>query len=140
MSASSSGALKAWLESQGLGISFYRDRAPDNQALPYGTISEGISITSEPAFNAHDDPEGHVREVVQVDLWEQWRNPTTGAVTESYTLADATVLALDGKRATTAPTWVGGMTVVGSVRLVEVEVNTIHTAITVEIRRTLARL
>lgn len=139
MSLTTANALKAWLESQGLGVAVYRDRLTEDKALPYITVSESISITGEPAFNSFDDPEGHVREVAQVDLWQRWLDPMSNTLGESPTLADAVMLALDGKRATTAPTWVGGMTVDGAVRLLNVEGNYVHTAITVSIRRTLHR-
>lgn len=136
MSATSAGAIKAYIETLGLGLPVFRDRAPDNQALPYITITEAISIVPEPAFNSYDDPDGHVRELAQVDLWQQWRHEG-GGVAENYSLPDALTKALDGRRTTTAPTWVGGMTVTGVVRLLELDINTVHVAITVEIRRTL---
>lgn len=139
MSATTAGALKAWLESQGLGVPWFRDRAPANQPLPYGTIDEGIAITEDAAFNSFDDPEGHVVEVATVHLWEQWRDPATGALTESPTLADAVFLALKGKRPTTAPTWVGGMTA-DRRRIPEEANNAVHNAFNVTIRRTLTRL
>lgn len=140
MSASTAGALKAYIETLGLGVAAFRDVAPDNQPLPYIVIQEGISVRSEPAFNSYDDPEVHVSEAAQVVVCQQWRDPLTGAVVESYTLADAVQRALDGKRTTTAPTWVGGMTASAGVRIPDVEDNTVRTVIDVEIRRTLYRI
>lgn len=139
MAASTAGAIKALLESAGLGIPFYRDAAPPGQALPYGTITEAISITSDAAFSSLDDPAHHVTEEVQVDVWQQWRSPTTRALTESYTLPDAVTLALEGGLLTALPTYGGHVTLAGRQRLIEADNNIIHDSITVEIRRTLAR-
>lgn len=139
MSASTAGAIKALLEAAGLGISVYRDTAPQGQALPYVTVQEGISFTDEPAFSAYDDPEHHVVEEVQVNVWQLWRNTTTRAVQESYTLADAVTAALEGAQLSTLPTFGGLMALASRQRLVEEDNNIIHDAITVEVRRTLSR-
>lgn len=139
MSATSGGAIKALLEAAGLGIAVYRDQAPEDVAFPYVTVFEAISVTPEPAFSAFDDSEGHVAEQVQVDVWQQRRNPTTNAVTESYTLPDAVSRALSGGRLTSLPTYGGHMRLIGRTRQLEDEGTVIHDAITIEIRRTLAR-
>jgi hypothetical protein len=140
VSATTATAIKALLEAAGLGITFYRDEAPPAASMPYGVVSEAITVNSEPAFSAFDDPEGHVAEQVQIDVWQQRRNPTTNAITESYTLPDATYLALHGECLTTLPTYGGHMRVLGRTRLLEDEGQTIHDAITVEVRRTLLRV
>lgn len=139
MSATTGGATKALLEAAGLGVSVFRDTAPPDQALPYITVHEAISITSAAAFPTFDDPEHHVTEEVQVDVWQQWRNPSTRAVTESYTLPDAVTAALVGGRLTTLPTYGGHLRLGGRQRLVEEDSNVVHDAITVEVARTLAR-
>lgn len=138
MANSTSGAVKALLEAAGLGISVYRDTAPPDQALPYVTVQEGISFADEPAFSAYDDPAHHVTEEVQVDVWQQWRSATR-ALTESYTLADAVALTLEGALLTTLPTYGGHVVLTGRQRLVEEDNNIVHDSITVELRRTLAR-
>lgn len=139
MAASTAGALKAFLEAQGLGISVYRDRAPEGPTFPYATVHEAISVSPEPAFNADDDPQGHVTEQAQVSIWQRSRNPDTLAKTESYTLPDAICLALTGAVLTALPTYGGHVRVQGRTRLLEDEGTTIHDAVTVEVRRTLAR-
>lgn len=133
MSATSAGALKAFLETQGLGLSFYRDGAPEGQAKPYGTVVEAIAITPDQSGDAGTNPTG--RELAQVDLWQAWRDPTTKAIVESTTLPGAVFRALHGGRLSTAPTRVYGMVVQSMVRQLERENNVVHTSITVEIRR-----
>ena len=138
MAATTAGALKAYLEAQGLGVTVFRDRAREDQAFPYLTVTEGIAVTPEETFNAFDDEDGHVVELAQVDVWQTWRNDDR-TIAESYTLADAVALALNGAILTTLPNYVGAARVASVVRLLEVEENVVHHAVTVEVRRTLAR-
>ncbi len=137
MAASTAGAVKAHVEAQGLGLTGFRDTAPQDQPLPYFIVIEGLSLTPEGVFPAHDDPEGHVNEVVQVDLWMQWRHPTTKALTESYTLPDALTKALHGVRLTAAPKAVSGLSVVSRARLLDREANTVRFVWTLSCRRVL---
>lgn len=139
MAATTANALKAHLEAQGLGITFYRDEAPPGTALPYGIITEAVTVTPETAFNPRDDAEGHVSEQAQVSIFQRRRHPTTNAITESYTVVDATCRALHGARLTAMPTYGGHCRVVGRTRLLEDEETVVHDPITVEVRRTLAR-
>lgn len=139
MSATTGAAFKALIEAGGLGVSVYRDQAPPRTALPYVTVSEAIVVTAEPAFNPRDDPEHHVAEQVQIDVWQQYRNPTTNAVTESFTLPDAVCALVSGGRLTTLPTYGGHTRMLGRTRLFEDEGTVVHDAITAEVRRTLAR-
>lgn len=138
MAATTGGAIKALIEAAGLGIAVYRDSAPTGAVLPYVTVFEAISMAPDQAFNAFDDPEGHVTEEVQVDIWQQSRNPDTLAKTESYTLPDAVCLALTGAVLTTLATYGGHVRMTGRTRLVEDD-GTIHDVVTVEVARTLAR-
>lgn len=148
MAATTAGAIKAYLETLGLGVAVYRDRAPENTPLftdagaarPYVTVTEGISVVTDPAFNSFDDDQSHVIELAQVDVWQPWRYPEpAGGIAESYTLPDAVMAALDGSRLAEAPTHVAGMRLTGAVRLLEVDDNVVHHAFTVEIRRILTR-
>lgn len=139
MAASTAGAVKALIEAAGLGLSAYRDAAPEGAALPYATIHEAITLGPEPAFSQFDDPQHHVAEQVQVSLWQQSRDPATRAKTESYTLPDAVCNALAGALLTGIPNYGGHVRVLGRTRLLEDEGNTIHDAITIEVRRTFAR-
>lgn len=139
MSASTSGAIKARLEGAGLGVSVYRDRAPEGATLPYLTVSEALFVTPERAFNQWDDPEGHVSERVQVDVWQQAREHDSRAVTENYELPDAVMRALRAAGLPSAPTHVSGVRVASRARLYEAKANLVHDALTVEVRRVLQR-
>ena len=132
MAATTAGAVKAFLEAQGLGVSVYRDQAPEDPPFPHVTVREMVSVTVDP----HGDfAASGVTELAQVDVWQQWRNPSTRAVTESYTLADAVIKRLHGAVLTAAPKHAYGCRVVGATRLIEQDENVAHTAVTIEIRR-----
>lgn len=138
MAASTAGAIKALVEGAGLGVPAYRDEAPAHSTLPYVTIIERIALIPDGIDGRFDRDSGpHTgRETVQVDLWEQWRNPSTGAVSESYTLSDALTRLLDGAALPVAPTLVWGVKFISSRRLPpELEANLVHTALTLEIVR-----
>lgn len=138
MAASTAGALKALIEAGGFGISAYRDEAPGGTAPPYVTILERIALVPDGIDGRYDRASGphSGRETVQVDIWEQWRDPTTHALTESYTLSDALTRLLDGAALPVAPTHVWGVKFISGRRLPpEQEANLIHTALTLEIIR-----
>lgn len=150
MSATLSGAIKAHLEAQSLGIAVFRDEVSRGQSYPYVTIREGIALTQEPAANAfsHDHA---VIELVQIDLWMQKRHPLSQAVTENYELPDAVTKAVNGVNLATAPKKVYGMKVVGRTRLPDHQTREgaqsrstpstpsglVRYSITVEVKRTL---
>lgn len=140
MSATTAGALKAFLEGLGLGIEAHRDIAPSAATLPYVTIREQVSMEPEIAFNQASDEDGHVREQVQLDLWQQWRDPSTKAKTEDPELPDAVVDALRNVVLETSPTRSMPIRVTSCIRLFEQDANLVHHAITVEVPRTLTRL
>lgn len=137
MAASTAGALKAYIEGLGLGVPAYRDDRPKGQEVPFIQISEDISTVPDGVFNAYDDPEGHVSELVQVDYFQRRRHPTTGATVESNTIPDALMKALNGCQLPAAPKHVSGVQVVSRNRLVERENNVVHHAFTVQVRRVL---
>lgn len=139
MSNSTGAALKALLEGASLGLAVYRDQAPEKFTYPYATVSESISVVDEEAFNAWTDPLGHVREEVDIDLWQEWRNPKTKAMVEDPALADEVYQVLRAASLPTAPTYVAGLTVTGVRRLFEPENNVVHHVISCEVRRVLAR-
>lgn len=139
MSASTGGAIKALLEAAGLGVPVYRDSAPPSAGLPYIVVHECITLAPELAFNPRSDAAGHVIEEVQVSVWQRRRDPTTSAISESYTLPDAVCAALHGARLTTLPTYGGHTRMTGRTRLFEDDGSVIHDPITIEVRRTLAR-
>lgn len=147
MAASTGGALKALVEGLGLGLSAYRDMPPGNTdgsdlPRPYVTIIEGIHVLPDPM---EDGTPTTAVETAQVDLWQDWRdiNPasvTYGQLLESYTLAPALIKGLHLKRMASIGTpaqLVYIVRVTGSVRLLEMEENTVHHALTVEVNREL---
>jgi hypothetical protein len=140
MAATTAGALKALIEAGGLSLSAYRDEAPDDTTLPYVTITERIALVPNGVDGRYDRSSSsgpHTgNETVQVSLWEQWRHPTTKALTESYTLSDALVRLLDGAALATAPTHVWGVRFLSSRRLPpELESNLVQTALTLVVVR-----
>jgi hypothetical protein len=137
MAATTAGALKAYLEAQGLGLAVFRDDAQTGQALPYATVTEAVTVTADGAGDTGDTGAArYVTELAQVDLWQTWR-AENGAIAESYTLPGAIVRCLQGAQLTSAPTRVYGCTVDSMVRLLERDTNLVHHAVTVRIRRAL---
>lgn len=105
--------------------------------MPYGTIAEGISVTPDQSGDFGDsNAQKTATELVQVDVWQPLRKDD-GTAGESYTLVPTVTKALHGARLATAPTRVYGCLVDSSVRFVERDSNTVHTAITVRLRRAL---
>lgn len=136
MAATTAGAVKAYVETLGLGVSVYRDTAPKDATLPYVTVQERVSMT--PDASGDNGAGATAAEQIQVDVWQRWRNPSTNAVEESYTLADAVARGLHGA---SLPV-VGDRHVYGArfdfaVRIVEHDTNVVHDALTVTVRREL---
>lgn len=136
MALTSSGALKAQIESLGLGISAYRDEPPAGTLRPYVTITEEIALVPD---SLEDGTMTTGVETAQVDLWQNWHDPTSGAVVENYNLAPALKRGLHGVR-------LGGLigtkviymaAVRTSLRLPEPAANVVHHSLTVEIWREL---
>ena len=134
MAATTGNAIKALIESLGLGLAAYRDGAPDNQLSPYVTILDGLAVT--PDDHADGGTGGTCTETVQVDLWEDWQD-ADGNVVESPVLAPSVVRGLHGAKLDSSPNRVHGVVVVSKRRLLEPDTNTVHTAITANVRRDL---
>lgn len=137
MSATTAGALKSFLESQGLGVPAYRLNAPENQAPPYLTIQEAVSVVPHPDDNPWwDEAESIVVEEAQVDVWQKRKNDDN-TVAESYTLPASVARALHGGLlGTAAPTKVWGMSLVDGPRLLpDPDQNIVHHICTVRILR-----
>ena len=136
MSASSSGALKAFIEAQGLNISVYRDEAPVNTLYPYITVQEAIAMTPDAL---EDGGAGTVREEVQIDVWMDWKNLTTGGRLESYTLPTDVARKLEGARLAvigTGTVYAVTVALVGP-RIVDRESNNVHVPIQASVHRVL---
>lgn len=97
MSATLSGALKALVESAGLGLPVYRDRPPAGAPLPYALVTEGIASAPEPTGDFTDPAREHeVREQAQVEVVQAWK-AGDGSRLERYGLAQAVARALHGR-------------------------------------------
>lgn len=145
MAATSSGALKAYIEAAGLSLSAYRDAAPSkpgqerrlpNVPMPYVTIREAVAVTVNRDGDLSDPNAAlTVQEVVAVDLWQQWRTPE-GKPAEDYTLPGRLLVQLRGARLVpVGASVVYGVTGVSMVRLLEEESNVVHHAYTLTIHR-----
>lgn len=134
MSATVGNALKALLETSGLGLAAYRDAAPEDEPSPFITITDGLSVTPDDFGDGGNG--GTCTETVQVDLWETWKDED-GEVVESPHLAPSVIRALHGAKLVTSPSRAHGVVVVSKRRLLEPDTNTVHTAITANIRRDL---
>lgn len=138
MADSLGSAVKQHLEALGLGIPVFGRRAPKGTARPYITVEDQVSLVPEPAFPQFDDPEGHVRELVRVGVWQDERD-AQGQKVEDRGIADRVVLGLKGGRLDAAPFPVAGVTVIGAPRVPDPDPNIVHHAITIAVSRTLAR-
>lgn len=86
MAQTTSGALKAKIESLGLSISAYRDQAPPGQALPYVVIQEAVTTAPDPM---EDGQLTTGAEAVQIDVWQEMGS-------ETYTLVPGLLAGLHG--------------------------------------------
>lgn len=146
MAASIYGALKAYLEAQGLGIAVYKDAPPTNVkdkttgllTAPYCVVTEDIALTPD----KHGDGAATTgRELVQLDLYQNWRDGAD-ANKESPTLADAITVAIHGTRLQPSGTGQPPKTVYavqqqGRVRTLERDTRLIRHAYTLAVDRSL---
>lgn len=140
MAATTSGAIKAHIESLGLGVPVFRDGPRPGQALPYIVVSEGLDITPAAAQGDYGDParERVVAEMVQVDVVQAARTPAAGRApnAEQYGLAERVYAALDGARLPQHPAPVSGV-VVREMRRLPIRDNVLRHAITAHVYRQL---
>jgi hypothetical protein len=132
MAATLSGAIKAHIEAQGLGVPVDRDEATQGRTYPYVVVREAFDSTKDPGSNAYSG-DHRISELVQVDLFDVRKRSATQQTVENYTLPDALARVLNGVRLDTAPTKVYGMTLVGRTRIVETQ--RIHHVFTAQVRR-----
>ena len=129
------GAIKAVLEQLGLGIQAFRSLAPPKAHLPFCVITEDVAWSA--LYNGDTDlnPEMNVREQVQVDIYQQLRDPD-GTRTENPDLEDLVCYALHTTR---LPTWVnhvyGVRILMRSTGVGEADSNVRRTILTLEIDR-----
>ncbi len=98
-------------------------------------MSEAVAVVPD---KLEDSTATTCRETATVDVWMQWKNPATGALTESYTLPGAIQRGLQGNPLNAAPTRVYAVIArrLGP-RMVEELENLVHTPISVELWRVL---
>lgn len=134
MAATTANALKSLIEGLGLGLSAYRDEAPEGTARPYVTVTEAIAVAPDPLEDAQAST---VVETATVDLWQTWKDLTTGAVTESYTHAPALYRGIHGKRLNLIGTAITYVVLVssGPLRLLQPDDNVVHHVLTLDIHR-----
>lgn len=154
MSATTSGAVKAYLESLGVpGLSVYRDRAPQDATLPLANVQERIALTLDQDGDLMDpDADRGCLEQCQVAVFQAWRD-ADGRNAESYTLVPQIVRALHGSQLlTTGPNLpnarVWGVRVRGVTRIPQIDgpgstgdsadrANIVQDVITLDVRRDL---
>ena len=99
MAQTSGGALKTLVESilQPLvpALVAYRKMAKSGVPRPYVVIQERIAFSPD---QLEDGGPGIVVETAQVDLFQDWKNLTTGAIAENYALLPALERGLQGAR------------------------------------------
>ncbi|GCD46116.1 hypothetical protein [Streptomyces paromomycinus] len=140
MSATTGGAIKAYLESLGSGVPVFRDGPRDGQAEPYIVVQEAVSVGLDGRANGDfGDPsaEINVTEVATVDLVQRARTKTgarTAKNAERYGLAESLAHALHGCRLPAHPAPVHAVRVRDMDRF-PISDNRIRVSITVEIRR-----
>lgn len=144
MAMTSSGALKALIESAGLGLAAYRDAVPDARKndLPYVTIDELVSVVPE-RHGDKQDPDGHhgETETVTVHLWERWRGDD-GKAAENYSLPRELSKLLRssppftyGSTAQGGAVRIYGVSITARARIIEEDSNIVHTTWTLALRR-----
>lgn len=146
LAAGTYGALKAYIEAQGLGVSIYKDAAPPSTTdpvtkllkVPYCTVVEDVSATSDSREDGGSGSGGssYITELVQLDLWMNWRDSADKSL-EDRVLAASLHRKLDGCTLDLAPTRVYNVQVQNRIRLVERDNNLIHVAFTLAVRRQL---
>lgn len=138
MAATTAGAIKAYLETQGLGISVKRDAADSDDPWPRVTVDEEVALVPDLDGDfGGDNTKKSAVETATVHVWQRWKDSTTKATLESYTLVPAIRRALHGAYLPAHPTQAYMCRVVSSIRLLERDNNIVHHALTLEISRVL---
>jgi hypothetical protein len=132
------GSIRTQLVRAGVTVPIFRDAPGEGTALPYIVVREAESVAREGVFSSYSDPQGHIAEDVAVEIWQQWRNPTTSRVEESYTLPDQVAAALTGTGLMASAIPIMGVRVRRRTRRREEQTNRVVEALTVEVHRTLA--
>ncbi|MEU6229984.1 hypothetical protein [Streptomyces sp. NPDC047042] len=144
MAASTSGAIKARLESLAFGVPVFRDGPREGQAPPFVVVQEGMPAGLDTTANGDfGDPNAEVNiiETVTVDLVQLARVKTgarTTKNTERYGLAEAIAHALHGCTLPAHPAPVHAVRV-QDIDRIPIADNRVRHSITVQVHRELLR-
>jgi hypothetical protein len=144
MAASTSGAIKARLESLAFGVPVFRDGPREGQEPPFIVVQEGMPAGLDTTANGDfGDPTADINivETVVVDLVQLARVKTgarTTKVTERYGLAEAIAHALHGCTLPAHPAKVTAVRV-QDIDRIPIADNRVRHSITVQINRALLR-
>lgn len=144
MAATTSGAIKAYLEGRGFGVPVFRDGPREGQSAPFIVVQEGIPAGLDTVANGDfGDPnaEINISETVIIDLVQRARVQTGAAttkVTERYGLAEAIAHALHCCTLPAHPAKVTAVRVTAIDRI-PIADNRVRHSITVTVRRILLR-
>lgn len=141
MAATTSGAIKARIESLALGVPVFRDGPREGQAPPFVVVTEALATTLDRGNGDFGDPAAvlSIVEKVGVDLVQNARTKATAATApnaERYGLAEAIAHNLHGRPLPAHPAKVTAVRVIGIDRF-PIKDNRIRASITVEIHRQL---
>lgn len=142
MAATTSGAIKARIESLALGVPVFRDGPREGQACPFVVVTEALSVGMDTSGNGdYGDPDAvlSIVEKVGVDLVQNARVKTgaaTAANVERYGLAETIAHQLHGRPLPAHPAKVTAVRVTDIDRF-PIADNRTRTSITVEIHRQL---
>lgn len=143
MSATTSGAIKAYLESLAFGVPVFRDGPREGQDVPFIVVQEGMPAGLDTGNGDFGDPTADIQivETVTVDLVQGARAKTGAATaknTERYGLAEAVAHALHGCTLPAHPAKVTAVRV-QDIDRIPIADNRVRHSITVHIHRTLLR-
>lgn len=142
VAATTSGAIKAYLESLAFGVPVFRDGPRPKQDCPYIVVQENVSLGLDlSAQGDFGDPTADIAitETVTVDLIQHARAKTGAATTrntERYGLAEAVAAALHGCTLPAHPAKVTAVRVQDMDRF-PIEGNKVRHSITLAIHRQL---
>lgn len=142
MAATTSGAIKARIESLGLNVPVFRDGPREGQACPFVVVTEAVSTGLDQRGNGDfGDPAAGLAivETVTVDLVQNARTKATAATApsvERYGLAETIAHHLHGRPLPAHPAKVTAVRVTDLDRF-EIKDNRVRTSITIAIHRQL---
>ncbi|MGQ4351985.1 hypothetical protein [Streptomyces drozdowiczii] len=142
MAATTSGAIKARIESLGLGVPVFRDGPRESQACPFVVVTEAVAVGMDARGNGDfGDPDAAIAivETVTVDLIQNARTKATASTApnaERYGLAEVIAHQLHGRPLPAHPAKVTAVRVRDMDRF-PIKDNRTRTSITVEIHRQL---